>query len=307
VEAIWRASQDADDPAFRPRGGWWSLGAWATASRLLLEGDEAVGVAAVSCETGSDAAEARLALLPSARSGRAGARLLDAALDLAGEEGAPAVRLYAPAVAMWATGAARERGFRLLRAQHLMLRPADAPPMRPRPVEGVRVRPLRAGEEPRLLEALNRGWEGTWNYRPLTADALAADLAGQREGFLVAEADRRLVGTVHALLDARGRNPDGGPYAWVSNLTTDPDWRGRGLGRALLAAGLESLRARGAGSVALGVDGGAVVPLALYRSAGFRTVSEVEIWERAVPRPHAPSPRAARDAEATARTSAADR
>ncbi|MDP9372753.1 MAG: GNAT family N-acetyltransferase, partial [Chloroflexota bacterium] len=191
---------------------------------------------------------------------------------------------------------ARARGFRPFRAQHVMLRPADAPPPPIPRVAGARIRPLREGEEPALLAALNRAWAETWNFRPLAGAALAADLAGQRAGFLVAEAtagDARIVGTVHARFDPRERNPGGGPYAWISNLTTDPAWRGRGLGRALLAAGITYLRGRGAGSVALGVDGGAAVPVALYRSAGFETIGMVEIWE-------APLARAPR------RTSAAD-
>ncbi len=50
-------------------------------------------------------------------------------------------------------------------------------------------------------------------------------------------------------------------------------------------AGLHSLHAQGAGSVALGVDGGAMVPLALYRSVGFRAISAVAISERPATEP----------------------
>ncbi|MDQ5853227.1 MAG: GNAT family N-acetyltransferase, partial [Chloroflexota bacterium] len=110
-----------------------------------------------------------------------------------------------------------------------------------------------------------------------------ADLAGQRQGMLVAvdEADPgHILGACHAMFDGGRRNADGQPYAWISNLTTDPAARGRGLGRALLTAGLHELHAQGAGSVALGVDGGAVVPLALYRSVGFATISAVAISVR---------------------------
>ena len=34
------------------------------------------------------------------------------------------------------------------------------------------------------------------------------------------------------------QNPDGAPRAWISNLTVDPSQRGRGLGRAMLLAGI---------------------------------------------------------------------
>ena len=193
------------------------------------------------------------------------------------------VRLFTPIDAQWAAKPARALGFQTVREQQVMLRPADAALPRVVLAPGVRIRPIIDGEEPALLQFLNHAWVGTWNFRPITMEALRADLAGQRHGMLVAvdEADPgRILGTCHAMFDEGRRNPDGQPYAWISNLTTDPAARGRGLGRALLTAGLHELHAQGAGSVALGVDGGAVVPLALYRSVGFQTMSAVAISER---------------------------
>jgi ribosomal protein S18 acetylase RimI-like enzyme len=148
----------------------------------------------------------------------------------------------------------------------------------------VRVRPLRPGEEPKLLDALNRSWAGTWGFTPIPASALARDLRGQRDGMQVAidADDGKIVATVHAMFDPTAHNLDGGPYAWISNLTTDPDWRGRGLGRMMLVAGIHYLQDRGAGSVMLGVDGGNDAALRLYRSAGFRRVSTTELLERPV-------------------------
>ena len=115
------------------------------------------------------------------------------------------------------------------------------------------------------------------------------DLAGQRGGFLVAvDTEGRIAGTVHAQFGEGSRNLDGGPYAWISNLTTDPAWRGKGLGRALLGAGIAALQRLGATSVMLGVDAGAPAPLALYRSAGFAEIDRLELWERAL-QPPAPA------------------
>ena len=92
--------------------------------------------------------------------------------------------------------------------------------------------------------------------------------------------DHRIVATVHAIFDRDARNLDGGPYAWISNLTTDPDWRGRGLGRLMLARGVDSLEERGAESVMLGVDGRNAAAVGLYQSAGFEIVSTTDIWEQ---------------------------
>jgi GNAT superfamily N-acetyltransferase len=285
VQALWAASQDADDAPFRPTCGWWSLAAWATAAWLLRDaGGETVGVAAVEGKSGA-VAEARLALRPGRRTAGHSDVLVRAALTLGRRLGATDLRLYAPAAAGWAVGAAARHGFALARAQHVMLLPAEMPTPALPTVEGVDIRSLADGEEGALLVALNRAWAGTWNFRPLTAEALGADLA--RGAFLlaVARSDGRIVGTVQPLAAPAATNPDGNPHAWVSNLTTDPAQRGRGLGRALLAAAIGRLRAGGARSVALGVDGGAVAPVALYRSAGFEVVATVELWERPLDAP----------------------
>jgi mycothiol synthase len=242
-----------------------------------------IGVAAVEYRPGALAAEARVALLPAHRRRRQAVELIRATITLAHGLGAPVVRLYTPVAAQWAAEPARAWGFHVIREQHVMLRPADAAPPIAAPVPGVQIRPLMDGEEPALLQFLNHAWAGTWNFRPITMGALQSDLRGQRQGMLVAvdEADHaRIVGTCHAMFDSAHHNPDGQPYAWISNLTTDPASRGRGLGRALLVAGLHYLHAKGASSTALGVDGGAAVPLALYRSVGFATISAVAISER---------------------------
>jgi ribosomal protein S18 acetylase RimI-like enzyme len=282
LDRIWAASQDADDRGFRPRGGWWRLSAWASQALLLHADGAPIGGVALN-QAPDGAIEARLALLPERRTPEAARRLVAAALHAAAVHDAPRLRLALPARASWARDAASAAGLTIARATIIMLRPAILGPLPAAPVAGLRIRPIVEGEEGRVLHALNHAWAGTWNFRPLTRRALERDLAGQREGFLLAVDDAgRIAGTVHAQLDLGTQNPDGAPYAWVSNLTTTPEWRGRGLGRALLNAGIESLRSRGAGSVALGVDSGAAAPVALYRSAGFAEVDGLELWETAL-------------------------
>jgi mycothiol synthase len=247
--------------------------------------DEVIGFAAIEYQRGADAAEVRLGLLPAQRRPELPERLIHMAVELAQEAGAPRLRLYAPEAATWAIAAARVWGFHPLRAQHLMLRSSMTPPLLASPAPGLRIRALCRGEDAALLATLNRAWAGTWNFRPITATALAHDLHGQRAGMLVAVVvvdESHIIGTAHALFDPTHHNPDGGPYAWISNLTTDPERRGRGLGRALLGAGLTHLYERGARSVALSVDGSNTAALQLYRSAGFTPISTVTIWECAV-------------------------
>ncbi len=56
----------------------------------------------------------------------------------------------------------------------------------------------------------------------------------------------------------------------ILSLAVGPEWQGRGIGRRLLAAGLESLRQRGAQAVRLEVRPDNAAALALYRSFDFR-------------------------------------
>jgi mycothiol synthase len=287
IEDVWAASQDIDELLGRPRDGWWSITNWASANNVLLHNGEIIGVAAIEYHAGAEAAEARVALLPTHRKRPLAEKLIRATVKLARDEGAPLVRLYAPTGATWATAPIRTYQFRAVRTQHLMLRitsAADAVPLALPVAPGVMIRSLQDGEEGALLAALNRAWAETWNFRPLTLEALLDDVHHQRDGMLLAvdEANQdHILATIHAQFDPTRTNPDGPPYAWISNLTTDPAARGRGLGRLMLMAGMRYLQAKGARSIALGVDGGAIIPLNLYRSFGFQTISTVDIWERA--------------------------
>ena len=141
---------------------------------------------------------------------------------------------------------------------------------------------MRSGEETRVLDALNRSWSTTWGFVPIPLDMLERDLDGQREGMLLGFLDGqpRIVGTCHAVYEPEEQNPDGLPRAWISNLTVDPDYRRRGIARAMLVAGISRLRQLGAGSITLGVDAGDPAPLQLYQSVGFTIVSSVEAWDR---------------------------
>ena len=83
VEQVWSTSQDADEPLGRPADGWWSLTGWATTSRVLVTGGAVVGVVAVEYQSGTEAAEARVALLPTHRQRRQAVELIRAAIALA--------------------------------------------------------------------------------------------------------------------------------------------------------------------------------------------------------------------------------
>jgi mycothiol synthase len=283
LDRLWALSQATDDGGFQPNGGWWSLAAWAEVTWLLWEHNTLIGAAALA-RAPDGSAEGRLVLDPARRTDAYAHQLVQAALRHARQLDAATLRLALPLRATWAQAAAIAADFRVVRATLIMSRPTalPLPPLTLPPT--YHIRPVAAHEHEQLRTTLNRAWATTWNAQPITEQMLANDFARHPTGFFVAvaTATNEFIGTVHAQFDHTAQNPDGTPYAWIANLTSDPAWRGHGVGRALLTWGMTHLHAQGAQSITLGVDGGATVPVRLYRSMGFREVDRLDFWERSV-------------------------
>jgi RimJ/RimL family protein N-acetyltransferase len=81
------------------------------------------------------------------------------------------------------------------------------------------------------------------------------------EGTLVAVADTGIVGSVHVDPSRHGFGELG--------MAVAREWRGRGVGSALLAAAIEWARGRGLHKLSLGVFAHNAAAIALYRKFGF--------------------------------------
>lgn len=284
LQAVWDASLRADDPAYAPGA---DIGVESTDALVYQDGaagERVIGALGIRYQPPGNVATARVALDPASRLAPYADHLVAGARRRADLAGAQRARLALPKRSTWAAEAVARDGWTCLRSIYRMLRPEGEPDPPVRPVPGLRIRQLREDEDDALLAALNAAWADTWSFRPITAEALRQDLAGQRQGMLVGleeASDSPIVGTCHAIFDPARSNPDGSaPRAWISNVTTLPAWRGKGVARALLGTGLADLRRRGARSIGLGVDGGNPAPVALYQSVGFRIFAETQIWER---------------------------
>jgi RimJ/RimL family protein N-acetyltransferase len=92
------------------------------------------------------------------------------------------------------------------------------------------------------------------------------DVAGRAaswrlEGDLLAEADGRVVGAIHVEASRHGYGEIG--------MAVAREWRGRGVGSALLAAAVEWARQRGLHKLSLSVFPHNEAAIALYRKFGF--------------------------------------
>ncbi len=143
----------------------------------------------------------------------------------------------------------------------------------PRPPAGgptpIATHPFRPGvDETAWLATNNRAFashpeQGHWDLSRL--------LAREKEpwfdpaGFLLFEVEGRLVGSCWTKVHA-GTDP---PMGEIYVIAVDPDFHGRGWGRALTVAGLDWLAGRGLRTGMLYVDDANRPARAMYRSLGF--------------------------------------
>jgi ribosomal protein S18 acetylase RimI-like enzyme len=85
------------------------------------------------------------------------------------------------------------------------------------------------------------------------------------------------------------KHPRGAPdTAWVFDIEVAAEHRGRGLGRALLAAAEAEVARHGVGHLGLNVFGSNTVALRLYESAGYTVVTQ-QMHKRVGPQTDGPA------------------
>ncbi|PIF03423.1 MAG: mycothiol synthase [Propionibacterium sp.] len=189
---------------------------------------------------------------------------------------AKAVLAKYPNAAWWAFGsldsaAALAQSLGFSQARHLLLMrrelTADDPPARPVP-EGLQISSFWSADAERIVELNSAAFSKHPEQGQLTLEDLKTateDVRFENRDLLVGKLSDHIVG-YHWM--KRHSPTEGEVYV----LAVDPDFHGRGIGRALLEAGLEVLRERGVTKVHLYVESDSESAIALYDSARF-TVS----------------------------------
>jgi ribosomal protein S18 acetylase RimI-like enzyme len=150
-------------------------------------------------------------------------------------------------------------------------------------VDDLRVQPMTAAEFGEFRSRLIRDYAADQVRAGNWAAADAEDRAASQTDGLLSEgvrtpgmllltartADGRRAGHVRVAL--RGPAGDGG--AWISDIEIAAEQRGRGYGRALLAAAEREAARRGARALALNVFGPNAVARGLYESAGYKVTT----------------------------------
>lgn len=171
------------------------------------------------------------------------------------------------------TGLSRvRRGAALTRASldHIPTLPVPAP-FEIRPID-----PDDRAMHRRVFEADARAFADSYGERVASEqqfEAFTGDPTFNPRLWRVAFDGDRIAGQILNYLAAPA--PDGSIVGWTESITVQPEYRRRGLARALLAESLRAVCEAGATSAALGVDTqNPNQALTLYESLGFRVVSE---------------------------------
>jgi len=197
-------------------------------------------------------------------------RLLDAVVAAFAADGGGHLRLWVTRAGPDDDARAAARGLTWERDLIQLRCPLPLPPA-DRAHEVVTTRAFRVGgDEPAWIAANNRAFDGhpeqgSWDLA--TLEAREAEAWFDPDGFRVLELDGRLAGSCWTKIHGSGDDALGEIYV----ISVDPDFHGRGLGRALTRAGLEWLASRGVTHGMLYVDGANTAAVGLYASMGFST------------------------------------
>jgi len=138
---------------------------------------------------------------------------------------------------------------------------------------------LEAGEEDRLTGIQNRAFAGSWGYNPNTVEEIVYRTnlrnCSPEDVVLVYDGDD-VIGYCWTGVTCEGEVIGEGEGR-ILMIGSDPDYRGKGVGKKVLLAGLAYLKNKGVGTVGLLVDSENKVACGLYRSIGFE-VSRRNLW-----------------------------
>ncbi|MFC1918672.1 GNAT family N-acetyltransferase [Chloroflexota bacterium] len=146
-------------------------------------------------------------------------------------------------------------------------------------------RHLEYGEEDKLARIQNRSFAGSWGYNPNTVEQVTyhTNLSSRSpEDVVLAYDGDEVAGYCWTGVINEGEAAVSGKKGRIFMLGVDPGYRGRGIGKRVLLAGLAHLRDKKTQLVELTVDSENEIALALYRSVGFEVRTSSLWYEKAV-------------------------
>lgn len=244
-------------------------------------GGSPVGYALISPEAAIRRAVASGGVLESHRNRGIGRALLSRSIVRAAELDSSVLHIQVPDEGGTAQRLMERCRFRRVRRYAVMRwRGTDVP--LPDLHGGCYLRCFEEGEdEEALTELQNASFEGSWGFCPNTVEEITARLSLKTAypcGLVFVADGVRLVAYNWTFRSAMPKGSTG----WIGMTGVHPEYRGRGLGRAVLLAGITYLTENGVRTVELEVDDLNRSAKELYSSAGFREVGNSLWYERSL-------------------------
>lgn len=174
-----------------------------------------------------------------------------------------------------------QAGFSRVRTYLDMLWQNEEPPDLELP-HGFSVRSFQPGDTSLLTKVQNDTFTGSWGFSPNTEEQIKyrTRMANTSEdGILFLFEGDRPAGYCWTVMAPA----DNGVRGIIGMIGVVPEYRGKGVSRHILQAGLKYLRSIGLREVGLEVDGNNGPAIALYKSTGFETMAERHWFERVLP------------------------
>jgi mycothiol synthase len=143
---------------------------------------------------------------------------------------------------------------------------------------------LRPGEEDRLTKLQNRAFASTWGYNPNTVEEIrfrvSSGNCSWQDIVLIRQGDKA-IGYCWIGISCEKGMPSG-KKGRILMLGVDPDYRGKGIGRESVMAGLARLRSKGLEIAELTVDSQNKAACGLYQSIGFEVQANTLWYEKVI-------------------------
>jgi len=144
-------------------------------------------------------------------------------------------------------------------------------------------RHLHCGEEDKLTQIQNRSFTDTWGFNPSSEEEISyrtnLSRSSPEDVVLACDGDEIAGYCWTGIIYEAGTNERKGQ---ILMLGVDPDYRGRGIGRGVLLAGLSYLNSKGIQVAELTVDSKNQAACILYRSIGFKVWASTLWYEKAI-------------------------
>ncbi len=243
---------------------------------LVEEGHEVTGYAILYPELRIQRTLLEMGVHPSYRGGDIEMQIVRQGVARAKELGARVLHLcFSPASSLSAV--LKEEGFSWARRYWGMRWQEDHIPS-PKPPPGFSITTFQNDDAERLTQVQNASFEGSWGFCPNTIEEVEyrARLSISRpEGIFFLCHAEETAGYCWTNIQGTPKSSVG----FIGMIGITPSYRGRGLGKPILLAGMEYLHSAGVKHIELNVDGENAAAIGLYQSVGFQKKAELHWFE----------------------------